>query len=77
MSLIIAASTLNTAIAAEAETSVSSDVEVIEVKGIRGSLIRSMDMKRDSSGIVDAISSEEMGKFPDTNLAESLQRITG
>ena len=34
VSLIIAASTLNTAIAAEAETSVSSDVEVIEVKGI-------------------------------------------
>ncbi|MBH0055381.1 TonB-dependent receptor [Pseudoalteromonas sp. SWXJZ94C] len=77
VSLIIAASTLNTAIAAEAETSVSSDVEVIEVKGIRGSLIRSMDMKRDSAGVVDAISAEEMGKFPDTNLAESLQRITG
>ena len=77
VSLIIAASTLNTAIAAEADTAASPDVEVIEVKGIRGSLIRSMDMKRDSSGIVDAISSEEMGKFPDTNLAESLQRITG
>ncbi|MBB1297495.1 MULTISPECIES: TonB-dependent receptor [unclassified Pseudoalteromonas] len=77
VSLIIAASTLNTAIAAEADISAKPDVEIIEVKGIRGSLIRSMDMKRDSSGIVDAISSEEMGKFPDTNLAESLQRITG
>lgn len=52
-------------------------VEVIEVKGIRGSLIRSLDIKRDASGVVDAISAEEMGKFPDTNLAESLQRITG
>ncbi len=52
-------------------------VEVIEVKGIRGSLIRSMDLKRSSSGVMDAISAEEMGKFPDTNLAESLQRITG
>lgn len=52
-------------------------VEVIEVKGIRGSLIRSLDIKREANGVVDAISAEEMGKFPDTNLAESLQRITG
>ena len=59
-----------------AETT-ADDVEVIEVTGIRGSLIRSMDVKRESSGIVDAISAEDMGKFPDTNLAESLQRITG
>ena len=51
--------------------------EVIEVTGIRGSLMRSMNVKRDMSGVVDAISAEEMGKFPDTNLAESLQRITG
>ncbi|MEC8139552.1 MAG: TonB-dependent receptor plug domain-containing protein, partial [Pseudomonadota bacterium] len=41
------------------------------------SMIRAMDMKRDATGVVDAISAEEMGKFPDTNLAESLQRITG
>ena len=55
----------------------SEEIEVIQVSGIRGSLIRSMDVKRDASGVVDAISAEEMGKFPDTNLAESLQRITG
>lgn len=55
----------------------NDNVEIINVKGIRGSLARSSDFKRNSSGIVDAISSEEMGKFPDTNLAESLQRITG
>jgi TonB-dependent receptor len=36
-----------------------------------------MDTKRDASGVVDAISAEDMGKFPDTNLAESLQRISG
>ena len=33
-------------------------VEIIEVRGIRGSLARSMDVKRESSGVVDAISSE-------------------
>jgi TonB-dependent receptor len=56
---------------------IEPEIEVIEVKGIRGSLVRSMDLKRGMSGVVDAISAEEMGKFPDTNLAESLQRITG
>ena len=59
------------------DTGKADEVEVIQVQGIRGSLIRSMNVKRDMSGVVDAISAEEMGKFPDTNLAESLQRITG
>ena len=66
-----------------AQDSMTSDdnaepkIEIIQVKGIRGSLARSMDVKRESYGVMDAISAEEMGKFPDTNLAESLQRITG
>ncbi|WP_395345129.1 TonB-dependent receptor [Ningiella sp. W23] len=54
-----------------------ANVEVIAVSGIKGSLLRSADLKRSSDGVVDAISAEEMGKFPDTNLAESLGRITG
>lgn len=49
----------------------------IVVTGIKASLTRSMDIKQNSVGVVDAISAEDMGKFPDTNLAESLQRITG
>ena len=61
----------------EANSADVSDIEVINVKGIRGSLIRSSELKRSNSGVVDAISAEELGKFPDTNLAESLQRITG
>ncbi|MES2136653.1 MAG: TonB-dependent receptor [Pseudomonadota bacterium] len=51
--------------------------QTIVITGIRGSLKRSMDIKRNAQGVVDAISAEEIGKFPDTNLAESLQRITG
>ncbi|GGC98195.1 TonB-dependent receptor [Aquisalinus flavus] len=51
--------------------------DVIVVTGIRASLERAMDIKRNSDGVVDAISAEDIGKFPDTNLAESLQRITG
>ena len=50
---------------------------VIIVSGIRASLQDAMNIKRDAVGVVDAISAEDIGKFPDTNLAESLQRITG
>lgn len=49
----------------------------IVVTGIRASLRESMNIKRGGQGVVDAISAEDIGKFPDTNLAESLQRITG
>ena len=51
--------------------------DVVVVKGIRSSLKASSDIKRDGQGVVDAITSEDIGKFPDTNLAESLQRISG
>lgn len=54
-----------------------ADSSDIIVTGVRASLERSIAIKRDSSGIVDAISAEDIGKFPTTNLAESLQRITG
>lgn len=52
-------------------------LETIVVTGIRSSLETSMNIKRQSTGVVDAITAEDIGKFPDTNLAESLQRITG
>src|SRR3546814_3723194 len=52
-------------------------LDTIVVTGIRGSLISSMNLKRDAQGIVDGIVAEDIGKFPDTNLAESLQRISG
>ncbi len=55
----------------------AQEVEEVVVTGIKASLQQAMDIKRDSAGVVDAISAEDMGKFPDTNLAESLQRITG
>jgi TonB-dependent receptor len=55
----------------------AKELDAIVVKGIRGSLQSSMDLKRESNGIVDGIVAEDIGKFPDTNLAESLQRISG
>ena len=53
------------------------DDTVIVVTGIRGSLARSMNIKKNADGVVDGISAEDVGKYPDTNLADSLQRVTG
>jgi len=55
----------------------AAEGEEIVVTGIRASLNKARDIKRNAQGVVDAISAEDIGKFPDTNLAESLQRITG
>ena len=52
-------------------------LDTIVVTGIRASLESSRNLKRDAQGIVDGIVAEDIGKFPDTNLAESLQRISG
>lgn len=65
------------AMAQEADASADAEENTIVVTGIRASLDRAQDIRRNSDGIVDAISAEDIGKFPDTNLAESLQRITG
>ncbi len=49
----------------------------IVVTGIRSSLRSSLATKRNAENIVDSITAEDTGKFPDTNIADSLQRITG
>jgi TonB-dependent receptor len=49
----------------------------VVVSGIRASLSSSLNTKRMQDGVVDAVSAEDAGKFPDTNIAESLQRVTG
>ena len=54
-----------------------SYLELIEVTGIRGSMDWALDIKQESIGVSESVQSEEIGKFPDLNLAESLQRITG
>lgn len=51
--------------------------EEVVVLGIRGALQQSLDTKRNANAIVDAISSEDIGKFPDKNVADSLSRVTG
>ncbi|MEQ3658984.1 MAG: TonB-dependent receptor [Glaciecola sp.] len=59
------------------EESADDAVEVILVSGIRSSLKASIDDKKNSNLVSDGIKAEDLGKFPDLNVAESLQRITG
>lgn len=53
------------------------DMEVIEVRGIRSSMAENLAVKRLSSSVVDAITAEDIGKFPDKNVADSLARVPG
>ena len=55
----------------------TNTLDTVVVTGLRASLESALRAKRDDNGIVDVIKAEDMGKFPDTNLAESLQRIPG
>jgi iron complex outermembrane receptor protein len=55
----------------------ASTLQEIVVTGIRGSLERSLQIKKESIGVVDAISAESIGNFPDASLGEALQRVPG
>jgi iron complex outermembrane recepter protein len=82
-SALLAAPPASDAAAAVQETTVpegpanSGELQEVVVTGLRNSLISAETIKRDSLGIVDAIAPQDIGKLPDANLAESLQRITG
>jgi TonB-dependent receptor len=52
-------------------------LEEVIVTGIRDSMRNNMNIKREAVGVLEAVTAEDIGKFPDTNLAESLQRIPG
>ena len=55
----------------------SDTVEEVIVTGFRKSLADSTNAKRDSIGFSDTVFAEDIGKFPDANIAESLNRIPG
>lgn len=79
LSLLISATLLSTysLAAEEADQQVDEDVEVIEIRGIRSSLLDNLNNKRFSDSIVDSINTEDISKNPDKNMAEALQRIPG
>lgn len=51
--------------------------QTVVVRGIRRGIKQSLDIKKSAIGVVDSIASEDLGKLPDQNVAESLQRVAG
>lgn len=69
-----------TALSAQAQSARDDEAEALDtivVTGIRGSLAESLNTKRDADAIVDAITAEDVGKFPSTNVAEAMTVIPG
>jgi len=53
------------------------EAEVIKVTGFRGALFESLEEKRNAVNVTESILAEDMGKFPDLNIAEAIQRVPG
>jgi TonB-dependent receptor len=64
-------------VCAQQATTSGEEVETVTVTGIRASLRNSVEVKRESIQVVDAISAEDIGDFPDKNIGEALQRVPG
>ena len=62
---------------ATAASEPDEELDEVVVTGFRGSLQNSVAEKRENINFTDSIFAEDIGKFPDLNLAESLQRIPG
>ena len=60
-----------------AQDAEDEEVEEVVVTGIKSSLKDAIDIKRNNVGVVDAITAEDLGRFPDGNLAEALARLVG
>ncbi|MBD1582918.1 TonB-dependent receptor [Pseudoalteromonas sp. S16_S37] len=74
--LVLSAGISGVAVAAE-NNQVKEDVEVIEVRGIRASNKENINGKRFANAVVDVVTAEDVGKFPDGDVGESLARISG
>jgi len=75
--IALSAPTLAAEEAQAAEKKAEEEVEVIQVTGFRKSVVESINLKRYSSNVVEAISAEDIGKLPDSSIAESIARLPG
>lgn len=73
---VAAVAMMGFAVTANAQES-ASELEEVIVTGIRGALKNAVDIKRNSTAVVDAVSAEDVGKFPDSDVGQSLGRIPG
>ena len=77
IAIATAALVLGVALPAQAQQQTDQPTEVVVVTGIRGSLQQSLNVKRNASANVEVITAEDVGKMPDKNVADSLQRLPG
>ena len=77
MGLLVGSAVMTMPAFAQEEAAKEQQVEVIEIRGIRASQEANLNAKRYSNAVVDVVTAEDLGKFPDKNVAESLQRIPG
>lgn len=55
----------------------ATDLDAVVVTGYRYSIEKSLDQKRNANAVVEVITAEDVGKFPDKNVADALQRVPG
>ncbi|WP_374579949.1 TonB-dependent receptor [Pseudoduganella sp.] len=68
---------LLTLASAQAQTAATQPDATVVVTGYRYAIEKSLDQKRDANSIVEVITAEDIGKFPDKNVADALQRVPG
>ena len=74
---LLALSGLSGQALAQEQQAQDQDIETIQVRGIRSSLAQAQQLKRGSDSVVDAITVEDLGKFSDDSIADSLSRVPG
>src|SRR5471032_1003128 len=70
---------LSFSMAAQAQQAAATDpsMQAVVVTGIRASLEQSLSKKRNSDSVIDVVSAEDIGKLPDKNVADAVQRVPG
>jgi TonB-dependent receptor len=63
--------------ATPSETPSATTLDSVQVTGYRYAIEKSLQQKRDANAVVEVITAEDVGKFPDKNVADSLQRVPG
>ena len=63
--------------AQEASPSEAQELETVEVKGVRGSVMRAQEIKQEATQIIDSVTAQDIGALPDRSVTETLKRVSG
>jgi len=81
IALALAAAVIPAGAAAQQAASTGSQdattLDSVQVTGYRYAIEKSLEQKRDANAVVEVITAEDVGKFPDKNVADALQRVPG